>query len=703
MSMSSNSRTNNRHTNRQSLSLSSYPGDIFNTRNAGDAPFGDENAIVDGDAEHSSGAPDQPKHDLNATEAMNWLYSADTDQTPRASDQDHFSLASSEDFLNFGRNSAQFDFGAFNQTGLLSPQVSRQSSNADATNTAVQDSQAGKDTGSSGHRQFMNVQGDYRAARPEASIMTGLLLDTRQGQPMQPLSSQLSSSRIVARLLAPTSMRRSTQEDSQTYLNKSQLYGLSLVDTEHKAQGRQVKYRTTVKVLFHDEDQKHRAATFWSIWRDGRGMTEAVERKAPFVRALEFDEAGPVKMMEKHKADVIARPVLVAEAFDGFTVDWSPVQQSPCAQTMLALRCHFLSTDFSHSKGVRGVSLKLAVKTEICTNDQQYLLGGSACLIKLFRDKGAERKAANDLSHVRKALQRLEDPHGSSLINSASGPIVHKGHVRRESDFQVRVQHRRKRSASVSSQSSGNGSQTEEYSRLDEIDMYRAMLASVEPSTLLQLPLEDGDNMALSFDDEISLQAKQVEPVSTEEPQTTYGRLSPQSVYQPAFRASPQPVLLGDFRTILVADMDDHYVPPKPQKKPVKCFYFMQQMESTSKTQTMSPVSDGSPDMRGEGENPGTSKYHPSQRNRHQLGPIYRAVYLYEYSVNAFVSVVAKKLSLDAEKHRIVRCVRENNRGIRILLEAEMLERMPDGQDMLIRLHEVGPGQIELVLHYALA
>lgn len=223
--------------------------------------------------------------------------------------------------------------------------------------------------------------------------------------------------------------------------------------------------------------------------------------------------------------------------------------------------------------------------------------------------------------------------------------------------------------------------------------MYRAMLASVDAVTLLQLPLEADDNMTLNVEDDVSLRTLRLpEAVNAEDGAVKTEKQSPQAMYCPAFRTSPRPVLLPNQRTILSVDVDEHYELQKPQKRPVRCIYIKHQMDhDTMSQQILSPVSDGSPSL----------TTHASARAKNIMkGPIYRAIYLFDFSVNAFVSAVAKKLGLDLEQHPIARCVRENDRGIRILLEDEMLERMPDGQDVIIRMQDFGQGQLELILRY---
>jgi hypothetical protein len=77
------------------------------------------------------------------------------------------------------------------------------------------------------------------------------------------------------------------------------------------------------------------------------------------------------------------------------------------------VRFNFLSTDFSHSKGIQGIPLRFCVKTEVFNASSTRAVPDSNeiayCKVKLFRDHGAERKHSNDTQHVRKTIDKLKN------------------------------------------------------------------------------------------------------------------------------------------------------------------------------------------------------------------------------------------------------------------------------------------------------
>lgn len=94
---------------------------------------------------------------------------------------------------------------------------------------------------------------------------------------------------------------------------------------------------------------------------------------------------------------------------DGFCVSWAANPDTKIHGCTILLRFHFLSTDFSLSKGVKGVPVRLCAKTVILSSEgregvMEYHSEISYCAVKLFRDHGAERKTSNDEVHVKKKI-----------------------------------------------------------------------------------------------------------------------------------------------------------------------------------------------------------------------------------------------------------------------------------------------------------
>ncbi|KFY93095.1 hypothetical protein V500_03915 [Pseudogymnoascus sp. VKM F-4518 (FW-2643)] len=160
-----------------------------------------------------------------------------------------------------------------------------------------------------------------------------------------PTSAEKSSFHAV--LNAPTAMIKHIDETPVTYLNKGQTYLLSIVDTTpiHPVLIGS-RYRTSVRISFDDEQQRQRPATCWQLWKEGRGTDKAHQRGGK-LRAVEYVEASqPADSDEKP-----SRVELDIASLDGFSVIWTP-EVNGLMECSIVLRFNFVSTDFSHFKGI---------------------------------------------------------------------------------------------------------------------------------------------------------------------------------------------------------------------------------------------------------------------------------------------------------------------------------------------------------------
>jgi hypothetical protein len=101
--------------------------------------------------------------------------------------------------------------------------------------------------------------------------------------------------------------------------------------------------------------------------------------------------------------------------FDGFYITWMGTPEVGCSECVVNVRLNFLSTDFSLSKGVKGVPTRFCVKTEMIDLEDATPnpgVGSEAeicyCKGKVFRDHGAERKLSNDVTHVQRVVHKVE-------------------------------------------------------------------------------------------------------------------------------------------------------------------------------------------------------------------------------------------------------------------------------------------------------
>ncbi|CAK7197805.1 hypothetical protein SEUCBS139899_000454 [Sporothrix eucalyptigena] len=282
--------------------------------------------------------------------------------------------------------------------------------------------------------------------------------------------------RFHTTLNAPTAMIKQADEIPVSYLNKGQAYSISIIDTEPELPilpG--TRFRTYVRISFEDEQQRQKPGVCWSLWKEGRGTNEAHQRGGK-LQAVEYVEAGqPPEGDEKR-----TRVELESASFDGFSVVWTPGIHG-AVECNIAVRFNFLSTDFSHSKGVKGIPVRLCTKTTRYPAPHQQSSASPKdsssptpeicfCKVKLFRDHGAERKLSNDVAHVKKTIEKLKQQiaqaesgmkdfkrkrSGGAAVSSKPTPDLQRvGKV---------PKHKRTWSmSSTSSNGNGNGSGTED-------------------------------------------------------------------------------------------------------------------------------------------------------------------------------------------------------------------------------------------------
>lgn len=217
-------------------------------------------------------------------------------------------------------------------------------------------------------------------------------------------------------LEAPPALRKQSEQSLVTYLNKGSRYSLLVEDTAASASNSPTNrlYCTSIQVAFDTEDRRERPLASWQLWDQSRGADEGHLFNGRF-QAIEFVDSiptdGPVQNISK---------VQVVHS-DGFSLVWGADCDS-LKECSIKFQLNFLSTDFSHVKGIHGVSMQLCCKTEeISTNSIQSPIDDNAisyCRIQVFRSHGAERKMSNDLATVGKRITRLKQQLSRSEVKS---------------------------------------------------------------------------------------------------------------------------------------------------------------------------------------------------------------------------------------------------------------------------------------------
>jgi hypothetical protein len=321
----------------------------------------------------------------------------------------------------------------------------------------------------------------------QALPMAGNPVSSLQGDTCAHKTSRL---RFQTTLNAPTAMVRRSDEIPITYLNKCQAYTMSIFDTTPPLLQPNValKYRTYVRVSFEDEQQRANPGAYWKLWKAGRGLNEAHQRDGKLL-AVEYIDPNLLEVDESHKSQV----QLETASFDGFDVTWFPVGDPDCS---ISIRFNFLSTDFSHSKGVKGTLLRLCAKTELLIPQTTASNEPEVCFskVKLFRDHGAERKLSNDFAHVKKTIGKLKQQIAQAEARLGNArKTTRSGFLSKKSNSRTGKVLKHKRICSLDTEVEGPKFSAEEDLQMELVRM-QDMLSSAQPVSVLFLCGEPEDD-----------------------------------------------------------------------------------------------------------------------------------------------------------------------------------------------------------------
>ncbi|KAF9161564.1 grainyhead-like [Actinomortierella ambigua] len=193
-------------------------------------------------------------------------------------------------------------------------------------------------------------------------------------------SDEGSNLRYRITLKAQTAAMQRQDETPVTYLNKGQHYTIALHDTE----GYRGDITSVVKVMFHDPSHRKLAARYWSFWL-------SQQQSPKTARALDIDRSTSTGVFD-----------IQTKTFDRISFKWNGAAG---AKVMIRFNC--LSTDFSRIKGVKGIPLRVHMDTCEDGSVPEEQTEHSFVKIKLFRDKGAERKNKDDHKHLEKMWDKM--------------------------------------------------------------------------------------------------------------------------------------------------------------------------------------------------------------------------------------------------------------------------------------------------------
>ncbi|XP_016321722.1 grainyhead-like protein 2 homolog [Sinocyclocheilus anshuiensis] len=177
-------------------------------------------------------------------------------------------------------------------------------------------------------------------------------------------------------LEASRSLRLKQGEGPMTYLNKGQFYAITLNETSANKRLRHPisKVRSVIMVVFSEDKNRDEQLKYWKYWHSRQHT--AKQRVLDIADYKEsFNTIGNIEEI----------------AYNAVSFTWDVNEE---AKIFITVNC--LSTDFSSQKGVKGLPLMIQIDTYSYNNRSNKPLHRAYCQIKVFCDKGAERKIRDE-------------------------------------------------------------------------------------------------------------------------------------------------------------------------------------------------------------------------------------------------------------------------------------------------------------------
>ncbi|KAJ5348593.1 uncharacterized protein N7506_001846 [Penicillium brevicompactum] len=447
-------------------------------------------------------------------------------------------------------------------------------------------------------------------------------------------------------LQAPTAMLWHANKSPVTYLNKSQTYCLTVADsTTSTKKVRHFKYRTSVHVSFEGEDQRSNPVAFWQLWKESRGSKEAHKRKGKILSVEYVDPSREDPRGQGH-GQIQLEDVFV----NGFCVTWTADSTPNVHEAAISLKFNFLSTDFSRSKGVKGVRSGYVQKRKCYGRMTKVMRWGmSQNSAILFRNHGAERKSLNDKTLVKKKIDKLN----KQIIRTETGADV---------AFDIRPQKKRKWSMSSRKSTTSDQELHAELATITEI------ISSVRLVSVLGLRGNVNDDpdlypIRLSHESSTSINA---------------GVLDNQY-------SIPATTLVSEGATQLPkkANSKLDFQSPNCQERPPK----------------MAKVSIGFSQLGSPPHKNPLSKsvacfYVQFTQSGKQPQGNYYAIYLADRTSLSLKVKLVEKLQIDPGL--ISRILWANSKGLKVLVDDNVVQHLPEAQDMVADICELSYTQVQM-------
>lgn len=245
-----------------------------------------------------------------------------------------------------------------------------------------------------------------------SEILSNLLTDDSGQESSLPFSLDITNSPMMSTeesvsaypdrfsfdLKAPTAHGLKIGQETITYINRSQPYEIKLhYNNQDGHASSDTLFKSTLKLEFSELRLRNCEQEIFDQW----------SRDHPMERLLEIDKVG-CDGLSNFQND---------EQLNSISFYWSPLHLS-----ILTVKMNCLSTEFAARKhgGEKGVPLLLVMDTATPTTH----LHRGACTIKVFKDKGADRKQKQDQQKLEKLdVAKLQPSRATTRFLSIPLPI----------------------------------------------------------------------------------------------------------------------------------------------------------------------------------------------------------------------------------------------------------------------------------------
>lgn len=211
-------------------------------------------------------------------------------------------------------------------------------------------------------------------------------------------------------LEAPKSVNQKLGEESLGYLNKGQFYPVTLraAESDKCLQSSSTKVRSMIMAVFDNGKPVEEQIKYWKHWHSRQHTAKQ--------RVIDFAD---------YKESNSTISCVEEVAFNALSFIWDSSKE---AKVHIGINC--LSTDFSSQKGVKGLPLNLQIDTFDCETKSDKPIHRAVCQIKIFVDKGAERKMRDEERKQSKRKSKFPDSTTDAITNKRIPLPDHRGNDR---------------------------------------------------------------------------------------------------------------------------------------------------------------------------------------------------------------------------------------------------------------------------------